>query len=137
MKTEKKDKIWTEQEEDFLRKNINEIPLSDLAIQLGRTENCLNIKLHRLRIERKKGGLKKEMVSRNLVIEMLTQRIGDPNSFRYTPEFRTRTGIMQKRFWQLFRGEKNLTQSEYLKLMREWNVTLEDAFEMKQLNIEF
>ena len=79
----------------------------------------------------------KEMVARNIVQEMLTQRIGSPDNFRFTPEFRERTGIGQKRFWQLFRGEKNITQPEYLALTREWKITLEDAFGMGQLKMEF
>jgi len=128
---------WTDDHLQFLKLNINTMPLADIAATLGRTENSVNIKAHRLRIDRKKGGLQKEMVSRNIVIEMLTQRIGSPESFRYTPEFRTRTGIMQKRFWQLYRGEKNITEAEYLALTREWKITLEDAFGMNQLKLEF
>jgi len=113
------------------------MPIADIASTLGRTENCVNIKIHRLRIDRKKGGLCKELVSRNIVQEMLTQRIGSPESFRYTPEFRETTKIPQKRFWQLYRGEKNITEPEYLALCRAWKVTLEDAFEMRQLKLEF
>ena len=128
---------WTDEHIQFLKTNINAMPLFDIASSLGRTENSVNIKAHRLRIDRKKGGLQKEMVSRNIVIEMLTQRIGSPESFRYTPEFRIRTGIMQKRFWQLYRGEKNITEPEYLALTREWKITLEDAFGMGQLKLEF
>lgn len=137
MSNEKKDRDWTESEEDYLRKNINLLPFTDVCAYLNRTKNAVNIHCHRLRIDRQKGGLLKEMVARNLVIEMLKQRIGSPDSFRYTPEFRTRTGIMQKRFWQLYRGEKNITETEYRALAREWKVTLEDAFEMRQLKIEF
>lgn len=137
MSKKKKDSEWSESEDDFLRKNINLMPFVDVCAQLGRTENAVNIHCHRLRIDRQKGGLLKEMVARNMVIEMLTQRIGCPDSFRYTSDFRTRTGIMQKRFWQLYRGEKNITETEYRALAREWKVTLEDAFEMRQLKMEF
>ena len=137
MSKKKKDSVWTESEEDFLRKNINLLPFTDVCAHLDRTENAVNIHCHRLRIDRQKGGLLKEMVARNLVIEMLTQRIGSPESFRYTPEFRERTEIKQKRFWQLYRGEKNITEPEYRALAQEWKITLEDAFEMRQLKMEF
>ena len=137
MNKKKKDSEWSESEDDFLRKNINLLPFTDVCTHLNRTANAVNIHCHRLRVDRQKGGLLKEMVARNMVIEMLTQRIGSPDSFRYTPEFRTRTGIMQKRFWQLYRGEKNITEPEYRALAREWKVTLEDAFELGQLKLEF
>lgn len=133
----KSDEIpWTQDHLNFIKENINTMPIADIAKTLGRTENCVNIKAHRLRLDRKKGGLMKEMVSRNMVIELLTQRIGSPESFRYTPEFRTRTGICQKRFWQLYRGEKNITEAEYAALSKEWKITLEDAFGMNQLRLE-
>ena len=107
-----------------------------MAKHLDRTENCINIKIHRLRLSVKKGGLNRENVTRNIVIEMLRQRIGSPENFRYTDSFRTNTGIGQKRFWQLYRGEKNLKQTEYMALCREWNMSLEDAFELRQLKLD-
>jgi hypothetical protein len=137
MKQPKNEKKWTQQEEDFLRENISKMTISDICTQLGRTENGVNIKLHRMRVDRQKGGIMKERTSRNLVVEMLTQRMGSAESFRYTPGFRERTGILQKRFWQLYRGEKNITEPEYRALSREWKITLEDAFEMGQLKLEF
>ncbi|MGB4437626.1 MAG: XRE family transcriptional regulator, partial [Sedimentibacter sp.] len=91
------------QEEDFLCKNINVMQPVDIAKELGRTENCVNIKIHRMRLPVNKGGRLKERVSRNIVHEMLTQRIGTPDNFRPTREFLERVGIGQKRFWQLYR----------------------------------
>lgn len=137
---EHKEQKWTTEEETYLRDNINKLSITEIFEHfktLGRTENCVNIKIHRMRLPVKKGGKLKEMVSRNIVQEMLTQRIGSPESFRYTPEFRERTGIAQKRFWQLYRGEKNITPAEYLKLTIEWKITLEDAFGMGQLRMDF
>lgn len=136
MTAKKTDKPWTKKDEDFIRQHATSMITPDIASALGRTENCVNIKMHRLRIDRQRGGLNKEMVKRNMVQEMLTQRIGDPESFRYTPKFRANTGIGQKRFWQLYRGEKNLQLEEYISLTREWNITLEDAFDMQQLKMD-
>ena len=137
MKKEKPDKIWSAKEEETLRELLNTMTVAEIARELDRTERCVNIKIHRLRLPVKKGGRLKELVSRNIVHEMLTQRIGSPETFRPTREFLERVGMGQKRFWQLYRGEKNITRSEYLALTKEWNITLEDAFEMGQLNIEF
>lgn len=133
----KDDKPWSEQEENSLSELIKTLTVKDIAKMLGRSERSVNIKMHRLRLPIKKGGKLKELVSRNIVHEMLTQRIGSPESFRPTREFLDRIGMGQKRFWQLYRGEKNITQDEYLALTREWNITLEDAFEMGQLKLEF
>lgn len=133
----KNDKEWTPEDEAWLRDNVNKLTMPELCEKLDRNENTINIKLLRMRAPRRKGGLNKEMVSRNMVIEMLTQRIGDPATFRPTREFFKRVEIGQKRFWQLYRGEKNITETEYRALAREWKVTLEDAFEMRQLKMDF
>ena len=77
-----------------------------------------------------------ERVKRNLITEMLRQRIGDPRNFQPQRDFYEHTKIGQKRFWQLYNGEKNLTEPEYIALIREWNVTLEDAFGIRQVKIE-
>lgn len=137
---EHKELKWTPEEEKYLEENINKISITEIYEYFrtsGRTENCVNIKIHRMRLPIKKGGRLKEMVSRNIVREMLTQRIGTPETFRPTREFLKRTQIGQKRFWQLYRGEKNITRTEYMALTKEWNITLEDAFEMGQLRMEF
>lgn len=131
-----KQKPWSGADVEYILNNISSSTVDDIAKHLDRTVNCVNIKIHRLRLNVKKGGLNKENVSRNIVIEMLKQRIGNPEDFRYTDTFRTDTGIGQKRFWQLYRGEKNITQEEYKALCRKWNITLEDAFEMRQLKME-
>jgi hypothetical protein len=130
---------WTQEDEYWLRDNINKKTMPEIVAHMGRTENSINIKAHRLRLYRKKGGLNKEMVSRNILIEMLVQRIGNPENFRPTREFLDHIGIGQKRFWQLYRGEKNITVQEYRALSKEWKITLEDAFVMNQLkiNLEF
>lgn len=133
----KNDKEWTPADEIWLRENVNKLTMPELCEKLDRNENTINIKLLRMRATRRKGGLNKEMVSRNIVIEMLTQRIGDPATFGPTREFFQRVEIGQKRFWQLYRGEKNITETEYRALAREWKVTLDDAFEMRQLKMDF
>jgi hypothetical protein len=134
--SQRKEKPWSKDEINYLYDNISVVDIKEMAKHLDRTENCINIKIHRLRLSVKKGGLNRENVSRNIVIEMLRQRIGNPNSFCYTPEFRENTGIGQKRFWQLYRGEKNLEQHEYVALCREWNMSLEDAFQLRQLKMD-
>ncbi|HLP05115.1 MAG TPA: hypothetical protein VK152_06775, partial [Paludibacter sp.] len=97
----KDDKPWSEQEENSLSELIKTLTVKDIAKMLGRSERSVNIKMHRLRLPIKKGGKLKELVSRNIVHEMLTQRIGSPESFRPTREFLDRIGMGQKRFWQL------------------------------------
>ena len=128
---------WTTEDEELLQANVTLLPMFELCKLLGRNENSINIKLLRLRTQHKKGGINKEMVSRNMVIEMLTQRIGNPENFRTTREFLDRVHIGQKRFSQLYRGEKNITDIEYRNLAREWKITLEEAFELRQCELKF
>lgn len=132
------DKDWTPEEEKFLTDNISTLALPDIYAHFSyRTPNCINIKIHRLRLPIKKGGMLRENVSRNILIEMISQRIGDPANFKPTREFLKRIEMGQKRWWQLYRGDKNMEEHEYRRLAKEWNITMEDAFEMRQLKIDF
>ena len=133
----KKQIPWKKNEVAFLIENMDKMTIPDIAKQIGRTEVGVNIKLHRMRAGIKKGGILKENVSRNLLIEMLKQRIGDPDNFKPQRKFFQKVGIKQKRFWQLYRGEKNITNSEYRTLAHEWNISLDDLFELRQMELNF
>ena len=44
-------------------------------------------------------------------------------------------GINQMRFWDLYYGRKPITNEEYLSLCDYFGITLQEAFEARQLNI--
>ena len=128
---------WTQDEMYFLKDNIGVLPIDEIYRKLSphRSRTSVDLKIKRMRLAKVKT-VAPERVKRNLVTEMLRQRIGDPRNFQPQRDFYERTKIGQKRFWQLYNGEKNLTETEYLALVQEWNVSLPDAFEIRQVKIE-
>ena len=128
---------WTQEEMRFLKDSIGALPMDDIYKRLSpnRSRTSVDLKIKRMRLAKVKT-VAPERVKRNLVTEMLRQRIGDPRNFQPQRDFYERTKIGQKRFWQLYNGEKNLTETEYLALVQEWNVSLPDAFEIRQVKIE-
>ena len=131
-----KKSIWTNQEIEWLTQNVALLPMDQLCDHLGRTETAVTLKIHRLRLPAPKGGLLKERVSKNVCTEMISARI-NPQYFKPDRDFYNSTGIGQKRFWQLYRGEKNMTKHEYLALAKELKITLEEGFELHQLELNF
>ena len=73
--------------------------------------------------------------ARNLLLEILTLKFVKPDYFMPTKQFYRETGIRQRRFWQLYRGERKLTEIEYQNLVLHFNVSLDDAFEVRQLSL--
>lgn len=52
-----------------------------------------------------------------------------------TRAFYREVGINQMRWWDLFHGRKNITQAEYVALSKYFGLTLEEAFEARQLSM--
>ncbi len=129
---------WTVKEMNFLRDNIDKLTMEQIYEHFSphRSKMSVDLKIKRMRLTPNKC-VNPERVPRNLVLEMLTQRIGDPRNFQPQRDFFDRVQIGQKRFWQLYRGEVNLTEKEYQRLAEEWNVSLQDAFELRQLELNF
>ena len=128
---------WTQDEMRFLKDNIGVLTIDQIYQHFSphRSRTSVDLKIKRMRLAKVKT-VDPERVKRNLITEMLRQRIGDPRNFQPQRDFYERTKIGQKRFWQLYNGEKNPSQTEYVALTREWNVTLEDAFDIRQLKID-
>lgn len=127
---------WIEDEINFLHVQAGKIPINEMAKQLGRTERAVNIQLHRLNIDIQRGGKLRQRVANNLLVELISLRI-NPHYFKPTRDFFDHTGIGQKRFYQLFRGEKNITPAEYMAVAKELNVSLQEAFDSRQLKLNF
>lgn len=132
---ELKNQYWTNKEVQYLQENVGKIPMQEIYQHFEtRTKMSVDAKLRRMRLQPLRT-VNPERVPRNLVVEMLKHRIGDPYYFTPDKAFYKRVKIRQKRFWQLFRGEVNLTEVEYRTLVEEWNVSLTDAFEMRQISL--
>lgn len=113
---------------DFIRENIDSMTFEDMADAIGVSTYNLKLFLHQNKIFRKQA-------HRNLLLEMLTLKFGKPEYFHPNKEFYKAVGIGQRRFWQLYRGEKAVTEKEYQNLALHFGVSLKDAFEMRQLSL--
>lgn len=120
---------WKQQEIDFLMENVGKLTLSELASGVGKSELAVKLYMHRHRIN------PGPVVKRNLLQELLKMKFGNPKYFQPTREFYADIGITQRRFWDLFHGRKQISDEEYLKFAKYFNVTLEEAFEARQLNL--
>lgn len=133
-KTEKKQPAyqrprWTDSEEQFVRANAGTMAIDEMAQQLGKTEIAVQLFIHRRQIPL---GTK---VKRNLVTEMLRLKFVHPENFRPTRLFYKTVGITPMRWYDVYFGRKPLTDMEYKSLARYFGVTLEEAFEMRQLSL--
>ncbi len=126
---------WTPDEVEFLRKNYT-LPVDVLSEKLRRSPMAVNIKIHRLRLSLKRNTRTAERVPKNILYEMISSKI-EPRYFRPGLDFYHRTGIGQKRFWQLFRGEKNMTRHEYLAIARELGIPLSEGINFFQTELNF
>lgn len=120
---------WKQNEIDFLTENIGKLTLAELAAALGKTELAVKLYMHRHRMNIG------PVVKRNLLQELLRMKFGNPKFFQPTREFYAEIGITQRRFWDLFHGRKQITDAEYLQFAKYFNVSLEEDFEARQLNL--
>lgn len=118
---------WTPDQERFVRDNIGNMEISEMAERLGKTELAVQLFIHRRQIA---VGSK---VKRNLVTEMLRLKFIHPENFRPTRLFYHTVGITPMRWWHIYFGRKPVTDMEYMALARYFGVTLEEAFASRQL----
>ena len=71
--------------------------------------------------------------TRNLAQEIIAMKFIYPEYFSPTRNFFVATGIGQRRWWQLYRGEKRMTETEYKAITDHLKVSLLEAFEARQL----
>ena len=110
----------------FLEKNVGEMTQEEMAIELEVEPMELKQFLHRNRIFPK-------TEERNLAQEIISMKFIYPEYFLPTRSFFAATGIGQRRWWQLYRGDKKMTESEYKSLAQHLNVSLQEAFDARQL----
>lgn len=77
------------------------------------------------------------VVKNNLAKSVLLMCIPDPECFRPNRAFYDAVGMSQKRWWSLYFGEAQITPEEYRALAKYFNVSLQDIFDARQLNLEF
>lgn len=128
-----KKKRWSEEEKKFLQANLGKLPLADIARELGRTEWAVKLFIHfnintvcAQKPERK-----------NLLKEMLAQKYPDLDTFKPSRKFYDSIPIGQVRFWQIYRGEKSLTEKEFRAFANYFGLDRKDMFELRQQKLLF
>ena len=100
-----------------------------MAEHLGKSVLAVKLYMHRNHI------IIGQTVKRNIVQEMLRIKFRHSENFLPTRAFYREVGINQMRWWDLFHGRKNITQTEYVALSKYFGLTLEEAFEARQLSM--
>lgn len=129
MKSSRKNKRWTAQEVEYIRKNIGKVSFEDMARYLGRSPMSVRLYVFRKRLTT--GSL----VKRNLLMEMLKVKFRHPEDFTPTRAFYQETGIGQRRWWDLYYGRKPITGKEYIAVAAYLGITIQEAFESRQLEL--
>lgn len=96
---------------------------------IGRSELAVQLYVHRARL------CFRPSVKRNLVVELLRIRLVNVDYFTPTAAFIEACGLAPARFWSLYRGERRPTNEEYLRIAGTLGVTLQEAFESRQLTL--
>ena len=102
--------------------------LEQISTQLNLPKEDLRLFLHRSRKFRVR---KKD----NLVIRLLSELIVHPEYFQPTENFYREVGIGQRRWWQLYKGDKKITEIEYRALCNHLHVDSKVAMNVRQLDI--
>lgn len=118
---------WSESQEKILKENLGKITLKEIEKILGKTELAVKLYIHRNHI------VYRPSVKRNLVLELFRIKLINPEYFNVTTTFLHAVNINQVRFWKLYRGEESPTDQEYLRLATTLGVSLQEAFEARQL----
>lgn len=122
-------KKWTAEDIEFVREHLGRLSLEDMASSLERS--VMSVRLFLLRRRWSVG----PVVKRNLVQRMLQLRFRNIEDFQPSRKFYQETGIGQRRWWSIFHGREQITKEEYLKLANYFGVTLQEAFESRQLDL--
>lgn len=120
---------WNPEEEMLLRENLNKKTFEEIGGMLGKSELAVKLYVHRNRIQYRPS------VKRNIVLELFRIKLVNPDYFQVTTIFLKAAQINQVRFWKLYRGEERPTDDEYLRLTTTLGVSLEEAFNARQLSL--
>lgn len=126
---------WKPEEEDFVLQNYKTMTPEEMADHLcsfptniPKSATAVQLYMHRNR-------LAISIVKRNIIIELLTLKFVDPKYFTPTKAFFKAVKISQVRWWNIYYGRKMATQEEYLLIAIHLKVSLQEAFESRQLTI--
>lgn len=120
---------WTKQEENFVQQNLGQLSIKEMATRLERTEMSVRLYILRNRLT------VRQLIKRNLLLEMLKIKFRHPEDFTPTRLFYKETNINQRRYWDLYFGRKPITGKEYVAVAEYLGVTVQEAFDSRQLDL--
>lgn len=122
-------KKWIAEDAAYVKRNLGKVSLEDMASHLGRSP--MSVRLYILRNRLTVG----RTVKRNLLIAMLKMKFRHPEDFSPSRAFYKETGIGQRRYWDLYFGRKAITFREYKAVAEYLGLTVNEAFESRQLKL--
>ena len=122
-------KRWTEEDATFVKNNLGKLSFEQMGRALNRS--AMSVRLFVLRNRLTVG----VQVKRNILMEMLKIKFRHPEDFTPTRAFYKETGINQRRWWNLYYGRKPITGKEYAAVADYLGVTIQEAFDSRQLNL--
>lgn len=120
---------WKDEEEQYIRENAGKLTFEEMANHVNKSPLAVQLFMHRRKI------VTGQTVKRNLVQEILRIKFKHPENFMSTRQFYQDVGINQMRWWDIYYGRKPVTQQEYIALSEYFGITLQEAFEARQLNM--
>lgn len=117
--------------EQYVRDNIDKKTPQEIADELGVRLYDLGLYIHRERI------FPVKTTPKNIAYEVIKLKFVHPEYFRPTRKFYRAVGMTQRQWWASYRGERKITEEEYKKLVEHLGVTLPEAFELRQISLNF
>jgi len=71
----------------------------------------------------------------NLAYRLIKQKFTHPEYFLPTKKFYQATGIRQKRWFQLYKGERKMTEIEYNAVCNHLQIDKKTALDVRQLDL--
>ena len=124
-------KPWTDTERRYLGESWGSVPIKEICAELKRSEQAVNCQAVRMRLSFNK------TTENNLLMVALTMRFVRPEWFMPDRAFSRATGINQKRWWKLYRGEEPISENELVLLFETLSIDPSRFFEARQKRINF
>ena len=124
-------KPWTKEERSYLSESWGSVPVEDICDYLNRSEQAVYCQAVRMRLSFNK------TTENNLLMVALVTRFVRPEWFSPDRDFFRASGINQKRWWKLYRGEVSVTEEELVRLFEMLGIDHSLFFEARQKRIQF
>jgi hypothetical protein len=121
--------IWTPYQRAYLLEHLEKETFRDIGTAINKSEQAVQLYVFRNRIPM---GPK---VSRNLLMEILALKFIKPEYFHPNRSFYNAVRIGQRRWWNLYFGRASITEEEYRRVVCHLQISMEDAFEARQLSL--